>query len=125
MFVALYSYLHMSCVVALVDCTYAVSATGSFKNLLTVAQENSTNRTAAVWVEVLLLLRWTWWQFPGSKNYTTQSALLSMRLIIQYGHQLEIYNSMCERASLMASSLPTAFYCNQKYSSCYSALKHL
>ena len=40
----------MPCLVAIVDCTHVGSATASFKDLVTVAQENS-NQTADVLVD--------------------------------------------------------------------------
>ena len=42
---------NLICHVAIVDCTHVRSASASFKDLLTVAQENSTNPTANVLVE--------------------------------------------------------------------------
>ena len=41
----------MPYLVAIVDCTHVRSATASFKDLVIVAQENSTNQTADVLVE--------------------------------------------------------------------------
>ena len=36
----------MPCLVAIIDCTHAESATASFKDFVTVARENSTNQTS-------------------------------------------------------------------------------
>ena len=41
----------MSCLVAIVDCTHVGSATTSFKDLVTVAQVNSSNQIADALVE--------------------------------------------------------------------------
>ena len=42
---------HMPYLDAAVDCTHVGSAIGSFKDLVRVAQENSTNQTADVLLE--------------------------------------------------------------------------
>ena len=46
--------LSVNYTVAVVDCTHAGAATASFRDLVTVAQENSTNQTADILLTVQL-----------------------------------------------------------------------
>ena len=70
-------YQHILYIVAIVDCTHVGSATASFKDLVTVAQENTTNQAAAVLMEDQLqppldLVK----EFPRSENSTNQTTYI-------------------------------------------------
>ena len=65
-------------IVAIVDYTRVGSATDTSKDLVEVAQENSTNQTADVLVEDSYSILWTWKQFTRSENSTNQTAELSV-----------------------------------------------
>ena len=112
-----HSHYHMPCLVAIVDCTHVGSATSGFKDLVTVDRRSNC-----------YILRWAWWQFPPSRNFskwTTELNTLYPILIevikqhmckvdrIVYKHCYLCLFSAIKKRNILRSLLVLMFYMNR------------
>ena len=80
----LHKYQFMPYLIAVVDCTHVESATAFFKEVVTVAQENSTNQTADVLVRGSVIRASFGFGngFPGARTRINQAAEVVVILLI-------------------------------------------